>query len=107
MTETSEDVSCYLPSSGYKILHAKLKGLNKRDPQLGGIDPTSITMVGGSLLAWLKSLAETFSPDKNAPRPTVPEMQDEKPQGWDWPGVKRTKVRYGPYRIAPTSVGYA
>jgi hypothetical protein len=106
MTETSGDVSYYLPSSGYKILHAKLQGLNKRDPQFEGIDPTSVTMVGGSLLAWLKSLVETFIPDKNAPRSKVPEMQDEKTEGWDWPGVKRTKVRYGPYRIAPISVGY-
>jgi len=37
----------------------------------------------------------------NRPNSTVPEFQDSKPV--IWPQAKRRKVRYGPYRIPPTS----
>lgn len=36
-----------------------------------------------------------------APQSTVPEMQDS--IGVLWKEAKRTKIRYGPYRIPPTS----
>jgi hypothetical protein len=50
----------------------------------------------------LQTFANQVRPNSTAPVSTVPEVQDE--QAKAWPGAKRRKVRYGPYRIPPISV---
>jgi hypothetical protein len=93
----------------YNVLagHAK-KLLSKRSPQwttaplTGGaaFNPASIAGFMGTLDAILVSLAPV---NPKAPNSTVAESQPQ-PQSPQWPGSKRMKIRYGPYRIPPTSV---
>lgn len=62
----------------------------------------------GPLLASSPDLAKLIgqlggngAQNKNAPNSSVPEAVDEPAQAWK--EAKRTKIRYGPYRIPPTS----
>jgi hypothetical protein len=59
---------------------------------LGGFD------IGGLL----KGLQGQSTSNSTAPVSTVAEVQDEKNS--TWPGAKRRKIRYGPYRIPAISV---
>jgi hypothetical protein len=56
------------------------------------------------MAAMLGALGNTFSTlGRAAPRPTVPEVaQKPSPR---FPGAIRKKIRIGPYRVPPTSVG--
>jgi len=60
----------------------------KRDPQTSDLLTALIAGGGGAT-------------NKNAPNSSVPETKDVPAQAWK--GAKRTKVRYGPYRMPPTS----
>ena len=56
------------------------------------------------MAAMLGALGNTFSSlGRTAPRPTVPDVaQIPSPR---FPGAIRKKIRIGPYRVPPTSVG--
>jgi hypothetical protein len=73
-----------------QLLSHQVNSIRKRSPQLDGAAP----LIAG-VLAGL-----TPTP-KNAPKSLVAEMQPEKAKYW--PEAKRVKVRYGPFRIPPTS----
>jgi hypothetical protein len=56
------------------------------------------------MAAMLGALGNTFSTlGRTPPRPTVPEVS-QKPSP-RFPGAIRKKIRIGPYRVPPTSVG--
>jgi hypothetical protein len=77
------------------MLEARLGFHRKRQVPKGGLGGLDI----GSLLQGLLGQPRRNS---TAPASTVAEVQDQEPK--DWPGAKRRKVRYGPYRIPPISV---
>jgi hypothetical protein len=82
---------------GYRMLEARTGLLQKRQAPKGkggkgGLD------LGGLLSAF----SQQSRPNSTAPVSTVAEIQDEAPKAWL--SAKRRKVRYGPYRIPPTSV---
>jgi len=75
-----------LPSTIHKSLTHRLKNLDKRQLDFG-------KLLGG-MFASPSSLA-------NAPKSAVPEITELKSEAWE--GARRTKIRYGPYRIPPIS----
>jgi hypothetical protein len=70
----------------------RFPALHKRAPQ------------SNLMAAMLGALGNTFSTlGRTAPRPTVPDVaQKPSPR---FPGAIRKKIRIGPYRVPPTSVG--
>jgi hypothetical protein len=73
-------------------------------------EPTIENGFGADFIDWAKYYGQTHgfpglkagsSSPNPAPTLKVPEMEDAKAE--TWPGAKKRKVRYGPYRIPPTS----
>ncbi|KAF2395823.1 hypothetical protein EJ06DRAFT_560306 [Trichodelitschia bisporula] len=93
-----------LPPSTYAVLRAHAersvqKALSKR--QFPGLATLSLTNVVTTLQT-AGALLSSFMPTATgAPTATVPDLQHS--PGDAFPGAKRTKVRYGPYRIPPIS----
>jgi len=90
-----------LPPESYKLLQSKVQRnvLLKRDPQKNANANAMATIIGATG-AYLQSL---FPFNPLAPTSKVAEIQHQTPDDWSWPNVRRTKIRYGPYRIAATS----
>jgi hypothetical protein len=77
------------------VLQARV-GLQKRQIGKGGLGGLDFgALLGGMLGGGSKG-------PSNAPESKVAETQEE--SAVSWPGAKRVKVRYGPYRIPPISV---
>jgi hypothetical protein len=76
----------------------------KRSPQFdfaNMLNLGNMVVTLGTMNAMLTSLR---SPDPSAPKSTVAEVQAQSTEGWaGWGDVKKSKIRYGPYRIPPTS----
>lgn len=87
-----------------RVLRERTRRIVKRSPQG---PPTGITIPKASqsgnpdLAKLIGQLAGNGAPNKNQPNSSVPETIDMPPQAWK--EAKRTKIRYGPYRIPPTS----
>ncbi|TLD29730.1 Threonine synthase [Venturia nashicola] len=77
-----------LPKNSHKMLVERTQTLNKRNLNTQSL----AAAVSGNHRT--RALSE-------APQSTVPEVQDS--PGVSWKEAKRTKIRYGPYRIPPTS----
>jgi hypothetical protein len=79
---------------GRKLLAAQLQGqtLSKRAPQ----SVEEIFTMIGSFLNYAKSFAG------RAPSSKVADVQEQ--ASTTWSGARRKKIRYGPFRIPPTSV---
>jgi hypothetical protein len=71
--------------------------VEKRSPQL--MSPGLLAGTLGTIQAAMTSFS---APDPRAPKSTVAEVQSIEAK--TWAGSKAVKVRYGPYRIPPTSV---
>jgi hypothetical protein len=97
----------FLHPGSYKLLQARAKKfLSKRQSADAGVassffNPGNMAGLFGTLEAIIVSILPV---NARAPKATVAERQTVPPQA-EWPGSKRVKVRYGPYRIPPTSVG--
>jgi hypothetical protein len=59
-------------------------------------------LLAGTIGTIQATITSFMAPDPRAPKSTVAEIQTTEAK--TWAGAKAVKVRYGPYRIPPTSV---
>lgn len=100
-----------LPTYTHRMLEARVdRLLSKRQtttPPASGTDFSAMLDDVGGLLKSMGLQGGAFGAKSKPPPSTVPDIQDLGPSAARWQGsgasLKRSKVRYGPYRIPPTS----